>query len=202
MGERWTLLIIRELLTGPKRFGDLGESLVGIGTNLLSARLKHLEQEKLAQRTVLPPPARTSAYELTEAGVSLAPVVMALAQWGMGWALGERKADDAVRPAWAVIALQALFRPEVAEGIDATYEYRIGDEVFHASVVDGAITSRSGSAPRPDVVIEADEDTFLAVVVGQRCLDHAVRDGLVSVHGDRVALRALRKLFAWRESPT
>jgi DNA-binding HxlR family transcriptional regulator len=199
VGERWTLLIVRELLTGPKRFRDLLDSLHGIGTGLLAARLKFLDGEGIIQRTILPPPAGTPAYDLTEAGRDLEPAVMALSRWGMTWALGERREGEEFRPGWAVLGMQAIFDREAAGDLEATYEFRIDDDVFHARVDHGRIESVHGPAQRPDAVIEAQADAFLDVAAGRLSLADARRDGSVSFSGDRDALRRLRGLFRWPE---
>ena len=101
VGERWTLLIVRELLSGPKRFKDLLVGLPGIGTNLLTARLKDLEGYGVVRRTILPPPAGSKVYELTELGRSLEPVIAALGQWGLEFLDNPPNQEDDLRPAWA-----------------------------------------------------------------------------------------------------
>jgi DNA-binding HxlR family transcriptional regulator len=199
VGERWTLLILRELLTGPKRFRDLVDSLAGIGTGLLASRLKYLEGEGLVERVTLPPPARTPAYALSEAGAELEPAVMALSRWGMKWALGERKRGEHFRPGWAMLGMQAIFDAEAAGDLEATYEFRIDDDVFHARVDHGRIESLHGPAQRPDAVIEAEADAFLELAAGRLSLADATRRGSVSFSGDRDALRSLRGLFRWPE---
>jgi DNA-binding HxlR family transcriptional regulator/putative sterol carrier protein len=197
VGERWTLLIIRELLTGPKRFGDLLDSLVGVGTGLLSSRLKYLEAEGLVRRMTLPPPVRAPAYELTEAGEELRPAVMALSRWGMKWALDQRREGEHFRPAWAVLGMQAIFDPEAAREVRGVYEFRIDGDVFHARIEGGQIESIHGPAQRPDVTIEAGEDTFLELAAGRLGIGDAIREGSVSISGDRDALRAMRGVFRW-----
>jgi DNA-binding HxlR family transcriptional regulator len=197
IGERWTLLIVRELLTGPKRFRDLLDSLAGIGTGLLASRLKFLEGEGLIERVTLPPPARTPAYALTEAGAELEPAVMALSRWGMKWALGERRGDEHFRPGWAVLGMQAIFDPEAARDVEAVFEFRVGQDVFHFRVERGQIESVHGPAQRPDATIEAGEEAFLELAAGRRRLGDAVRAGAVSLAGDREALRSLPSMFRW-----
>lgn len=197
VGERWTLLIVRELLTGPKRFRDLLDSLHGIGTGLLAGRLKFLEAEGLVARTTLPPPARTPAYALTEAGAELEPAVMALARWGLRWALDEPREGEEFRPGWAVLGMQAIFDPEAARGIHGVCEFRVDDDVFHVRVDDGQIETGHGPAHRPDAVVEASGDAFLEVASGKLSLPDAVLDGSVSVSGDRQLLRKLLGAFRW-----
>ena len=199
IGERWTLLIIRELLSGPKRFGDLHRSLPGLGTALLSSRLRHLEAEGLVQGAILPAPARTAAYELTEAGWELRPVVMAIARWGLRWAIDQPEEGEAFEPGWAVLGMQAIFDPEGAEGIDATYEFRIGHEVLHARIEDGEIDSRYGPADRPDAVISTTPEAFAELGTGQVRLADALAAGRVEVSGDRRALNQMKGAFRWPE---
>ncbi|MCX2184982.1 winged helix-turn-helix transcriptional regulator [Streptomyces sp. SKN60] len=194
VGERWTLLLIRELLTGPKRFGDLQAALRGLGTGLLSTRLKHLEREGLARKVTLPAPARTPAYALTEAGEELGPAVLALARWGMTWAMGERRESEAFHPGWAVLGLRACFDPEAAAGLHAVYEFRVGDEVFHARVADGTVETLHGPAQDPDATLTIGEAEFLAAVEGAG-LARALADGAATATGDAEALRRMKSLF-------
>ncbi|MFD9460309.1 winged helix-turn-helix transcriptional regulator [Streptomyces sp. NPDC060027] len=195
VGERWTLLLIRELLTGPKRFGDLQASLRGLGTGLLAARLKHLEREGLAHKITLPPPARTPAYALTEAGEELAPAVLELARWGLKWAMGERRATETFHPGWAVLGLRACFDAEAAAGLHAVYEFRIDDEWFHARIDDGAIEALHGPAQRPDATVTISQEAFLRLTGQGLTLAEAIETGAASASGDTRALRRLGDLF-------
>lgn len=195
IGERWTLLLVRELLTGPKRFGDLQASLRGLGTGLLAARLKHLEREGLAHRVTLPPPARTPAYALTEAGEELGPAILALARWGMTWAMDERRQEETFHPGWAVLGMRAYFDAETAAGFQAVYEFRVDDEVFHIRVDDGEIEALHGPAQHPDATVTIGADAFLQVAGHGLTLAQAVKTGVASVTGDRAVLRRLATLF-------
>ncbi|MEU8619185.1 winged helix-turn-helix transcriptional regulator [Streptomyces sp. NPDC048623] len=195
VGERWTLLLIRELLTGPKRFGDLQAGLRGLGTGLLSARLKHLEAEGLAHKITLPPPARTPAYALTEAGEELGPAVLALARWGLKWAMDERRETETFHPGWAVLGLRACFDPDAAAGLRAVYEFRVGDEFFHARVDEGTIETLHGPAQHPDAVLTIGQDDFLRLTGQDLTLAEAIETGAASVSGDAEALTRLRGLF-------
>jgi DNA-binding HxlR family transcriptional regulator/putative sterol carrier protein len=201
VGERWTLLLIRELLTGPKRFGDLQKSLRGMGTGLLAARLKHLEREGLASKITLPAPARAPAYALTEAGAELGPAVLALAGWGTKWAMGERRDGETFHPGWAVLAMEAYFDADAAEGVRAVYEFRVGDEVFHARVAGGTVEARHGPAQQPDAVLETTDDVLVELAEGRTTLAELIKGGTVAVSGDKQALRLLRTLFR-RPRPT
>jgi DNA-binding HxlR family transcriptional regulator len=195
VGERWTLLLIRELLTGPKRFGDLQAGLRGLGTGLLSARLKHLEREGLARKITLPAPARTPAYALTEAGEELGPAILELARWGMKWALGERREGETFHPNWAVLGLKSCFEPRAAAGLRAVYEFRIGDETLQARVDDGTIEMSHGPARPPDAVITMPEEAFLTLAAGRSTLAELIGGGRATASGDGDALSRLGDLF-------
>ena len=202
IGERWTMLAIRELLTGPKRFKDLAASLPGIGTGLLGARLRHLEEAGLVHRTTLPPPASIPAYELTNAGRELEPVVMALARWGLKWALGKPEPGDAFVPSWAVLGLQAMFRPERASGVREAYEFRVADDTFHARVDNGSVETALGPAWEPAMTVASDRETFRALASGELSLEAATRAHKIRVTGDRGALRRFQSIFARPEPAT
>ncbi|MFG1946160.1 winged helix-turn-helix transcriptional regulator [Nonomuraea sp. NPDC048826] len=195
IGERWTVLLIRELLTGPKRFSDLQASLRGLGTGLLAARLKHLEHEGLARKVTLPPPARTSAYALTEAGAELAPAILELARWGLKWAMDERREDETFHPGWAVLGLRACFDADAAAGIHVVCEFRVDEEVFHIRVDDGTIEALHGPAQHPDLVITISENAFVELIGQTSTLAEAVTTGAATVSGDRERLSRLARLF-------
>jgi DNA-binding HxlR family transcriptional regulator len=176
VGERWSLLIVRELLAGPKRYTDLSGSLPRIGTNVLAARLKELEAGGILTKRRLPPPTPAQVYELTPYGESLRPVMRELALWGIR-SLGAPEDDDEFAPGWLQGALDTVFAPMAPDG---SFEFRIGDEV--ASLVDGQ--ARAGAAERPDVVIESDRKSFYYLFVERRW------DG-ATVQGDRDRLERL-----------
>ncbi len=195
VGERWTLLLVRELLTGPKRFKDLLAGLPGIGTNLLAARLKSLEEHGILRRTTLPPPAGCDVYELTGLGRSLEPVVVALSRWGSRL-VGDPRDGDERRPAWATLALRSLLREEAVDGQRETYELRIDGEAFHLRVEGGAVEARQGPAEAPDVVVAGGSGTLLALCAGRLDLDEALGSGGVRIEGgdDEAVSRCLRML--------
>src|SRR5918994_2953734 len=186
VGERWTLLIVRELLTGPKRFKDLLEGLRGIGTNLLTTRLKDLEGYGVVRRTTLPPPAASRVYELTELGRSLEPVIMGLARWGLEF-LGASREEEDRQPAWAMVALRSMLKPEATGEVRESYEFRVDDEVFHVWIEDSETEVRQGSAADPDLVVRSDTQTLLAVAAGRVEPGEAGASGAVGVEGDRDA---------------
>lgn len=194
VGERWSLLVLRELLSGPKRFKDLREGLPGIGTGLLSTRLRELEAAGVIRRGVLPAPARVPVYELTESGLELEPVLVGLARWGAG-RLGERTRDQAFKPHWLLLFLSTEYRREAAAGVNETYEFEIGGELLHARVSDGEVDVRDGPAADPVLRVSADADTFLDAVSGPGRLDEALESGALRVEGDRDALRRCVEIF-------
>ena len=181
VGERWSLLIVRELLTGPKRYTDLAGALPHIGTNVLAARLKELERCGIVGKRRLPPPTPAQVYELTPYGVALKPVMRELALWGIR-SLGAPREDDELAPGWLESALDTVFAPVAPPG---SLEFRVGGEV--ASIVDGE--ARHGPAEQPDVVLEADTDVFYYLFVERRW------DG-VTVEGDRSLLERLLEAAA------
>lgn len=194
VGERWTLLLVRELLTGPKRFKDLLAGLPGIGTNLLAARLKSLAGHGVVRRATLPPPAGTDVYELTELGRSLEPVVLALSRWGSRLMAQEPREEADVRPGWAAMALRSLFESE-ADGPQETYEFRIDGETFHLRFGGGEVEARQGSAAEPGVVLSGGADTFLALTAGRLGPGEALGSGRIRIEAGEdgeAAARCLR----------
>ena len=174
VGERWALLVVRELMHGPKRYTDLCETL-GIGTNILAARLRDLEANGIVTKRTLPPPAAAKVYELSGYGRELAPAMRELALWGAR-SLGP-PAADALFPGWLENALDVVLGPVAPAG---RFEFRVGAEV--ASLVDGA--ARGGSVDDPDVVVEGDPDGIYAMFVDRRT-------DQVSIAGDHELLRQL-----------
>jgi DNA-binding HxlR family transcriptional regulator len=193
VGDRWTLLLVRELLTGPKRHTDLRAGLPGIATNILGDRLQLLQQAGLLRRATLPPPAASTVYELTDRGHQLKPVLLALAGWGLPL-LGSPRTQDTYRLSWLVLALEQRFDPQAARGVNLTWELRVGDEVLHVKVRDGAVQTLQGPAPAPQVVLEANRELFLAWGTGQLDDDQALAAGLRVTPGPE-ALQQLRRLF-------
>jgi len=197
VGERWTLLLVRELSTGPKRFKDLLGGLPGIGTNLLAGRLKMLEGEGIVRRATLPPPAGSNVYELTDLGRSLEPVIVALSRWGARL-LDVPGEEDESRAGWAAVALRSALRTGPADGRPGTYEFRIDDETFYLRVGEsGEVELGQGSAPAPDLVVTGDAGTFLAVATWRLRPEEAVRSGALRVEreGSQEALRTWYRLL-------
>jgi DNA-binding HxlR family transcriptional regulator len=192
LGERWTLLVVRELLWGPKRYTDLAEGLPGIGSNVLAARLRDLEQSGVVQKRKLPPPAACNVYELTDYGRQLDEVIYSLARWGVR-TLGPPGPEDELEPEWGIHALPTLFDPEAARGVTETYVFRVGSDAFTARLQDGDLSASLGEDEDPDLRFELDMDTFFALASGDLPPADAVEQGLVTLEGD---VEALERFFA------
>lgn len=176
IGERWALLVVKELMRGPKRYTDLAESLPGIGTNILASRLRDLERGGIVAKRKLPPPAASRVYELTDYGHDLKSVIRELALWGAR-SLGPPTQRDELFPGWLANAVDAVLAPVAPSG---RFEFRVGDEV--ASLVDGE--ARSGPVDDPDVVIEGDPEALYHLFVDRST------DG-ISIEGDGDLLEQL-----------
>lgn len=193
VGERWALLVVRELLLGPKRFTDLRAGLPGASPNVLAQRLRELEEAGIVRRRRLPPPAASKVYELTEWGRDLEPVIIRLGRWGAR--SPSKPWDAAIGADSLVLSFRTMFDPPAAEGFTAVYELRMGDDRFRAVVDDGRFEISRGDADDPDAIIEAASDALAGLVYGGRGLDEAVRSGDVRVEGSREAVERFLTLF-------
>jgi DNA-binding HxlR family transcriptional regulator len=193
VGERWALLVVRELLLGPKRFTDLRAGLPHVGPDVLAQRLRELEQAGLVRRRTLAPPAASRVYELTERGQELEPVVLQLGRWGSVAPFPSGEAQIGADA--TVIALKTLFDPAAADGISAGYELRFGDQHFSVRVTDGRLELGRGGADRPDAAIETEPGVLATVLWHGRRLDDALRSGDMKVDGSRKAVTQFLRLF-------
>ena len=183
VGERWALLVVRELLSGPKRYTDLVNGLPGIGTNILAARLKDLEEVGVVRKRKLPPPAASTVYELTEYGAELNESLYALARWGAR-TLGPPKPGDRLDPDWGVDAIPALFDAREALDLEETWVLDIDDAVFTARIANGCVAASCGAAEDADASIKTDIETFYWLVAGQLDPAEALDSGRITVDGD------------------
>jgi DNA-binding HxlR family transcriptional regulator len=191
LGERWTLLILRDLVLGPLRYTDLLDALPGIGTNLLAARLRELEALGLVRKRELPPPAASTVYELTEEGRELEPAMEALGRFGARYLEMPESLDD-FTPRRLLGGLAMAFTPERAGPLEGRcYELRVGGLPFRLWFEDGRAHVRQEQAVRPDAVIEADIETLVGAAAKQLTFAEAVAGGGFAVEGDRKAARAL-----------
>ncbi|MFH9822452.1 MULTISPECIES: winged helix-turn-helix transcriptional regulator [Streptomyces] len=188
VGDRWTLLIVRELLAGPRRYTDLHADLPGVSTDVLASRLKDMERDGLATRRRLPPPGAASVYELTGRGRALLPVLQALGAWGQA-ELGERGPTDAIRAHWFALP---LLRALEGEGL---VEVRLDEGHFHLFVgADEGPVYGHGAAPGPpDALLVMDTATCTAVAQGKLSLVDAVRAGSIAVSGEGALAKGLRE---------
>ena len=193
VGERWALLVVRELLLGPKRFTDLRAGLPGVSPNVLTQRLGELEQAGIVRRRKLPPPAASRVYELTSWGLDLEPVIVSLGRWG---ARSPSKPQDAgLSIDSLILSFRTMFDADAAEGIEALYDIRLGEDRFRAIVAEGRFDIVRGSAVHTDAIVETDAGTMTALVYGERRLDEALRAGDVRIEGDRSAVAQFLTFF-------
>jgi DNA-binding HxlR family transcriptional regulator/putative sterol carrier protein len=195
VGDRWTLLIVRELVPGARRFTDLLEGLPGVSRNLLTERLRGLERDGIVARKELPAPAARLVYELTADGRDLANAVVPLIGWGAR-RLGERSSDESFRPRWSTVAMAGLADREAAKGISETYQYVVGESAFHFTVDDGAIELHDGPAHEPAVIVTTDEETYADLASGKITAASAASAGALTFSGDAQATKRLRKIFS------
>jgi DNA-binding HxlR family transcriptional regulator/putative sterol carrier protein len=195
VGDRWTLLIVRELVLGPRRFTDLIDGLPGISRNLLTERLRALERDGIISRQELPPPAARQVYELTGDGRDLAEAMLPLVAWGTR-RLGARKPTETFRPHWAALAMATFADREVAKGVHQTYQYVVGHSAFHFIVEDGRIQLRDGRAQDPAVTVTTDEETWADIASGKITASSAIATGALELSGDPRAAVRLRSLFS------
>jgi len=197
IGERWALLIVRELLLGPKRFTDLRAGLPHLSPNVLAQRLRELEVAGVVRRRKLPPPAASRVYELTEWGTELEPIIIQLGRWGARSPLRPR--DAAIGVDSIVLALRTMFDPQAADDLRASYELRLGEDRFRTEVADGHFEITRGGTERPDATIETDPATLAALVFEGRQLTEALRSGDLKIEGDEIAVERFLDLFALPE---
>jgi DNA-binding HxlR family transcriptional regulator len=195
VGERWALLVVRELLKGPRRYTDLAGGLPGIGTNVLATRLRELEAAGVIGRRKLPPPAASTVYELTDYGAELEEVLHAMARWGAR-SLGLPRPDDELDPDWGLNAFPALLYPERAREVTARYVVRIGDEAYTVGLDDGCLHAAPGAASEPDADLAMDFATFYELATANLAAADAIEDERLRVEGDRDAAIRFFELFS------
>ena len=193
LGQRWALLVLRELLLGPKRFTDLRTGIPDISPNVLGQRLRDLEQSGIVCRRKLPPPAAAQVYELTDWGAELEPAVLALGRWASASPSFPRDAE--MGPDSLVLALKSTFDAAAADGVDATYELILDDLPFRIEISNGRFEARRGEADRPDATIRSDPDTMTALVFRGRSLTDGLRSRDIEVEGSKPAVTRLLRVL-------
>ena len=195
VGNRWTLLIVRELRPGPRRFTDLLEGLPGVSRKLLTERLRELERDGVVVRKDLPPPAARTVYDLTEDGRDLAIAMSPLIGWGAK-RLGARSSDELFHPRWLAVAMASLADREAARGVREIYQYVVDEHSFYFVIDDGDVEVHDGTADDPDVVVTTDAETLMRIGTGQTKASSAVRTGALSVTGNQPAIARLSRIFS------
>jgi DNA-binding HxlR family transcriptional regulator len=193
IGERWALMIVRDLLIGPKRFSEIQRGLPGIPTNILTARLNELEESGLVRRRVLPRPAKGVAYELTEDGAALEDAVLAIGRWG-ALHLGEPRPDETVTEDSIATALLTTFHRQAAGKAKLTYLLRLGPIEVHARIRDGTIAVGRGPIEKPDLVIETGPALRL-LMAHEVSPAEAIKKRLVRITGDPKLLDRFAQIF-------
>lgn len=193
VGERWALLILRDLFVGPRRFTDLKRGLPRIPSNILSSRLKELEGSGVIQRTVLPRPDGSVVYELTDYGRDLEDIVLGLGRWGAR-TLGEPGPDDVVTEDLLVIAMRSTFQPEQAKGVKVSFELHVGEVVVHARIDDGHLETAGGPLEGADLTITTGP-ALKALMARELTPAEALDNGSVVIDGDVALLALYAQLF-------
>lgn len=194
IGERWTLLVVRELLIGPTRFNELAENLPGIGPNLLSERLRSLTAAGVVEHAPVPGDGRGRVYRLTAVGEELRTPVLELARWGMQF-LTDADAAGATRAAWGFLAVQSMTDQANVPAVDEEYEFRVDEEVFTIHVADGAVTFHRGPAAHPVIVVNSDSEMFVRIGARMTSPFDAIVTGAVKIEGDPEAVHRCTRLL-------
>jgi DNA-binding HxlR family transcriptional regulator len=195
VGERWALLVVRELLLGPKRYTDLRRGLAKASPAVLSQRLAELEHAGVIRKRMLPPPAATRVYELTDWGRELETTVTSIGNWAARSPSG-LSTDAPIRSADSMIlALRSRFDSAAAHDLRARYELRLGDDRFRIEVAEAQLDVARADAEQPDATIATDLDTLAGVLWAGRSVADARRAGAMTIEGDAAAVERLVQLF-------
>ena len=193
VGERWALLVVRDLVLGPKRFTDLLAGLPGASPDVLTQRLRELTEAGVVDRRRLSPPAASWVYELTPWGAELAPVLLGLAQWASR--SPTMRYDAPLGTDSLMLSLQALFDGPAAADLGATIAVHLGDERFQLHIADGELAVTRGELDDPDAVLDTDQTTLLSLLRTDRPLDDILASGNLRLAGDRGIVERFRRLF-------
>jgi DNA-binding HxlR family transcriptional regulator len=199
LGERWTLLIVRELLLGPRRYSELLAELPGIGTNLLAERLKFLVERGVLRHAANAGNER--AYELTELGEQLREPMLSLARWGLAQ-LKPPTGDELMRPHWGFLAVQSMMDASRAPDTDEAYEFHVDDSVFHIRVHSGRPSAFQGPCPgNPTMIAHVDSATFLEIGAKWLSPFEALASGRLTIDGDPAAIMRCSVLLGLVPAP-
>ncbi len=195
IGDRWSLLLVRELIFSAKRYSDLLAVLTGVSTNLLAARLKRLERQGVVRKSRLPPPAASVVYELTERGRLLEAALYALSRFGLHYLGPPPKGVSLDAESW-LYGMRVAFNPAAAARVRETYEFRIDGQTMHVRVRNARFEARLGAAQGPAVVVEAPTDVLLGVVSRRLTPARALKKGALRIRGSRAAFSRFIAMFA------
>ncbi len=193
LGERWTLLVMRELMPGPRRFSDLRAGLPGISANVLTQRLEWLEEAGVTVRRELPPPSGARVYELTEWGQEAEPIFRVVGRWGARSPFHDPTASFST--ASLMLSLRTMFEPERADGFAGRIGFRLGRETLLAVVADGGIEVAAGSVEGADAVLIGEPRAVAATIYGGQSLETLEAAGALAVEGDRETARRFTNFF-------
>ncbi|MEU1360089.1 winged helix-turn-helix transcriptional regulator [Micromonospora zamorensis] len=192
IGERWALLVVRDLLLGPRRFNDLLGGLPGVSPNVLSQRLRQLTEHGVVRRRDLGPPTRVHLYELTEWGRALEPILLQFGRWG---SQSPQVPDGTLGIDSLLLSIKAAFDPARAPDLAGSYEFHVDADTYLADVADDSVQIRRGTASEPDATLSTDIDTLRAVCGHQITMAAAVESGTLRLSGDEDATRRLTELL-------
>lgn len=193
LGERWALLVMRELMLGPRRFGDLRASLPAISANVLTQRLEGLEGAGVVRRRKLPPPASVQVYELTEWGLEAEPILLSLGKW----AVRSPRHDPTLplSPVALMLSFRAKFEAGKARGLDISMAFRFGAESFSVGVMNGVLITERGEPRRTDAVVSGSPSAIAGLAYGKLPLAELEQQGALEIAGERAALQRFADLF-------
>ncbi|MGX2993260.1 winged helix-turn-helix transcriptional regulator [Streptomyces sp. JNUCC 64] len=201
IGERWALLIVRELLIGPARFNEILANLPGLGPNLLSDRLRALTEHGVIEASGVRGDGRGKRYRLTPRGEELREPVLALARWGMPFLTEEDAVGGATRASWGFLAVQSMINGRRVPAVAESYEFRVAEEVFHIEVRDGAAVTRRGAATGPALVVTTDAETFVRIGAEMRTPFEALLSGRLRIDGEPDAVQRCVEFLGLVDAP-
>ncbi|MFJ4773822.1 winged helix-turn-helix transcriptional regulator [Streptomyces uncialis] len=201
IGERWALLIVRELLIGPARFNEILTNLPGLGPNLLSERLRALTEHGVIEAGGVRGDGRGKQYRLTSRGEQLREPVLALARWGMPFLTEDDAVSGTTRAAWGFLAVQAMINGRPVPSVDESYEFRVAEEVFHIEVRGGSAVTHRGPAADPALVVTTDAQTFVRIGAEMRTPFEALLSGRLRIDGHADAVQRCVEFLGLLDAP-
>ncbi len=197
LGERWTMLVIRELMHGPRTYKSMFQNLPDMGAIKLTRRLNSLERKGVVHRQTTEPRSADELYRLTERGEKLKPILKDLAAWGLE-SLALPTEQEVYSPLWSLIEFQIMFKPEKADNLNMMFELRVENESFHVVIGNGTLSTHVGPASSPLFIISTDSATFIMILRGHLSLRMAIQQQRVAVDGSLAALSRTLDIFGLR----